>query len=386
MEDDKEVQVVLEITPRFIRAGIAGDPVPLVVCFSAGSDDQESPNWESSDSETSSRFIDHVTETPLTSEQIMFNDIESKDRQHLFFHSETVPERYGPLVKTLDHIFYRLMSLNTKSQRYRVILVETCLLPTPIKRQTTMLLFQNWHFPYIQWISEPLLCCIGAGVTTGIVVNIGWENITVTPIFEMYSISQLFQSSKRAGGWLHYRVLEYLLRNQKIPNSVNRTKLVDNLIQSFYVDPRDNYNDETPFTLKFANNGLEVANSVRHEFLDQMFFSDDGDVDELPIQTLMKNCILRSPLDCRSELLNNIIITGMYSHLPGLKSKLISKLQETCPNQSFRLIKSVGSWASASLYCSTTNVSSNDLKRDRFLNNEQKIQDSIIDHLETIDL
>jgi hypothetical protein len=70
----------------------------------------------------------------------------------------------------------------------RLVLVLPSVVPHPVLSTMLMLLFERWKFSTITLLPAPTMSIVAAGLRSGIVVDIGWEETIVTTVFEYREI------------------------------------------------------------------------------------------------------------------------------------------------------------------------------------------------------
>lgn len=70
----------------------------------------------------------------------------------------------------------------TDSKTRKVIVLENTLLPTFVKEALAKALFDNLRAPSISFTPSSVLALASSGRATGLVVDVGWLETTVTPV------------------------------------------------------------------------------------------------------------------------------------------------------------------------------------------------------------
>ena len=78
----------------------------------------------------------------------------------------------------------------------RLVLVVPSLLPHPVLSTILETLFQRWTYPSITLLPTPATALVSAGLRSGLVVDVGWEETVVTAIYEYREVR--VQRSTRA--------------------------------------------------------------------------------------------------------------------------------------------------------------------------------------------
>lgn len=174
-------------------------------------------------------------------------------------------------------------------------------------------------------IPSPIMHCLSSGTRTGLVINIDYCMATCTPIYDLRIMDHFLKSTSRAKKWLLSR----------------------------------------------------GSSEASEDGLHSIFISDDMEVpivdaDEKSINSLIKEVLRIVPIDTRSSIQSNLIISGI-----SISPTLIAAIEKDTEAQ---IIKCLGSWQGASLYSSIlyrSDIKDNMLRitRESFLERDQKIPD-----------
>lgn len=223
---------------------------------------------------------------------------------------------------------------------------------------------------------------MSAGSSSGLVIDLGWNQTTVTPIFDLRMMYKDIKVSCKAGRQLHEYVRDKLQEFESWAE-VDSFSMTEKLIcDTFYCRTKASLRTDAK---EFEFENIIIPNSIRYELLERfMFEPEDSDLDNENHQLVpMITTTLRNlPIDLRSELSTKIIITGGLSNMPGLKTRILEEVEQSLGHP-VEAIDSLGSWEGASLYCSTSLMSpsttgskkSDELFRDRYLNGESVVTD-----------
>ncbi|WWC65654.1 uncharacterized protein I303_108275 [Kwoniella dejecticola CBS 10117] len=294
------------------------------------------------------------------------------------------------VLKKLRETFVK--HLMTDSKARKVIVIENTFLPIGVKEHIARALFDNLQVPSVSFTPSSLLSLAACGRITGLVVDVGWLESTVTPVFHSRPLYNLARSTPIAGrrSHKHLRVLlqhhaNYIPapsslshpldrpRTQGIPSDLLTDELVQKILTEgcFVGDPhvpgqadelmevdqtqeegeaqesariaqewKDRYGDSSSakdmrFSIPFGGSGLGPATIIVpgwiRERAAEILFADD-DSEEPSIPRLILDCILKLPIDLRPTLISSMLIVGGTASLPGFIPRLrISLLQHLLP-------------------------------------------------------
>ncbi|KAK9378099.1 uncharacterized protein V2V93DRAFT_389169 [Kockiozyma suomiensis] len=308
-----EAPVILDIGCRGIRAGLAGGRTPI--CDVAVLNDRE-------------------TFWPLDrrrGDEQMTNDL---------------------LQATLTEIYYRYLLIDGRSRK--VVVLERPGLADWIKNSINFTLFNSLQSISVTFVLAPVCATIAAGTSSALVVDIGWHETTITPIYDYKPIIGGICSTTRAASELHSLVSDALFDSTGVRPSFS--EIEDFIARAVYL-PR-NPSPPSSIISAFAvslNGSLYYVPSrpTRSTPVRDCFFQSSTTGDDIEHQTL--HSLIISSLqklnnDARALLQHRIIFAGACSSIPGLKLSLMEEVQRAFPDA--RAIVSLGAWSGASLYLS----------------------------------
>ncbi|ADV22349.1 hypothetical protein I305_02804 [Cryptococcus gattii E566] len=99
------------------------------------------------------------------------------------------------------------------SKQRKVIIAENTFLPTYIKEHIAHALFDNLRVPSVAFTPSSLLALAACGRITGLVVDVGWLETTITPVYNSRPLFPLSRSTPLAGRRLHTRLRSLLFHH-----------------------------------------------------------------------------------------------------------------------------------------------------------------------------
>lgn len=214
--------------------------------------------------------------------------------------------------------------------------------------------------------THPLLHTVSAGLRSALVVDIGWEECTVTAVYEYRNVST--RRSIRAAKTLTRSVAHTLeehtgpagAREQicfETAQDITERMAWCRMSKSEGDQDEDNSNDNTPMQVPIKTiSGLStnlrlpfasLADPVERTFFDMETSVEQIDNHVLPLHVLIYTSLLAIPLDVRAICMSRIVITGGVSNIPGLKPRLLSEVA--------RLVEE-GAWDPVMNYGSAANL------------------------------
>ncbi|KAK5115242.1 hypothetical protein LTR62_001442 [Meristemomyces frigidus] len=255
-----------------------------------------------------------------------------------------VEDKLGRAVRSI-HADY--LQLDQKSRK--AVLAVPSLLPTPLLEVMLKVLFE--HFPSpptIVILTTPILACVAAGLRSGLVVEVGWEESVITAVGEYREVRQ--RRSVRAGKTLVKAMAESLSSfvNDSGEERMVGTKYAEEIVERMgWCQPKRVSNGDSSALIadtstkliplpRPTSKSLPVPLATLAQPAESTFFpststpekptSDHHDDNDIPLHHLTYSVLLHLPVDLRAACLERIIITGGVSKLPGVKQRLISEI------------------------------------------------------------
>ncbi|WVF68642.1 hypothetical protein IAT40_003412 [Kwoniella sp. CBS 6097] len=105
------------------------------------------------------------------------------------------------IVKKLRDTYVKHLLADSKARK--VIILENTFLPNYVKEHIARALFDNLQIPSISFTPSSLLALVACGRITGLVIDVGWLEATITPVFHSRPLYTLARSTPLAGRRLH---------------------------------------------------------------------------------------------------------------------------------------------------------------------------------------
>ncbi|GMM38990.1 hypothetical protein DASC09_063290 [Saccharomycopsis crataegensis] len=424
MDQESMVQqyypVILEIGSRLIKAGFAGDAAPIstlqtndpIMNFHiqkpSKTNGDQSLNMASISLNGASYALTAENHRSL-SESILDPSIQLNATIDNFYKSDLIHKRWlfhddfllfqtleplqgsnteRLLEKIVSHIYNS--DLLVDSKRCKVIIPVSIFLPDHIRRLIANVLLNYIHAQSLIFLPDSLLSILSAGTQNGLVVDLDWDMITISPVFDQKLLYKNIKTTTRGSGkQLHYAVLRQLLNNKQhvegidinnknevfhfIEDLIHEVVYCKNLNDSYGNGNGDN-DDNNVFSYK---NNIKIPNRLRFQALESEFFPQitpkEIDDDEIPLASLIIEVLDSLPIDIRPVLSKRIMFTGFLSDIPGLKSRIMHELR-SAGNAKYEAIISLGSWTGASLYCSTKLMASSSI-----IKNQELVRDTYLE-------
>lgn len=228
--------VVLEIGNRRVKAGFAGDAAPRCIVpaefgwqrvartpslyFGGGPRSSESSSKEETEESIYHNLwnlrdmADHE-ETLAASSTESTSSASTENLKDPWYKSRPLKRFETVLEVILVHIFS--MELLVDPRQQRVAIVENPMWPSTLRESIAKVCLKHLHVGSIVFLESPVLDLIAAGLRSGIVVDVGWEETTVYAVYDLRVLLMNTKTSTRGSKMLHKavgQVLEKLVQEQ----------------------------------------------------------------------------------------------------------------------------------------------------------------------------
>lgn len=249
--------------------------------------------------------------------------------------------------------------------------------PVPLLATALNTLFNRFHTPSVSLIASPVACAVSAGVRSGLVVDMGWEETTVTAVYEYREVQS--SRSVRAGKSLvdttHKLLASALTGQQTVSSEVGDGSTRIERMVSFEeceevatrmvwckharavlsqdrqpealatvteqdeteasVPPAESRSINTSIPLRSTTPPTtidmsydQLSTPAETTFFDSQQTPSFFDDNELPIPLLIYRSLLKLPLDVRGTCMARIIFTGGCSSVLGLRGRIFDEVNE----------------------------------------------------------
>ncbi|KIW02679.1 uncharacterized protein PV09_06116 [Verruconis gallopava] len=263
-----------------------------------------------------------------------------------------VEDRVEKLIREAEA---RFLLLDNRAKR--ISLTAPSSLPRPLLSILLRRLFEGLQAVSVTVFPCSVMSCVGAGVRSAIVLEIGWLESTATAVCEYREVRQL--RSIRAGRALAKDVRRLLRREARKQGASAKYKPhfeeVDDVLcraawcRASSKATEDEEQETTTITIPITskNAGISqvslplqaLAEPAETALFGSASQTRDLDDHDLPLSRLLYEVLRHLPIDIRSLCTMHIIVTGGISNIPGIKQRIISDLQDLVKTQSWDPIR-----------------------------------------------
>ncbi|KAI1084378.1 actin-like ATPase domain-containing protein [Whalleya microplaca] len=357
-EDDT---VVLELGSRRLRLGFAGDPAPKRIAHFGPEQQKRAGDFRAWDVGYQRDWRKRASGKPWGADHELWQlDVRGQD--------------LGLVADKLEHelreAFTKYLLIDSRPRRVSLVLPPTT--PLPLLSSVFDTIFHRFQAPSISLFSSPVMAAMAAGTRSGLIIDIGWHETTVTAVYEFREVHSW--RTIRAGRLLleeSYEFLRNAVQGRPPTARTDRTedKLEDDAIsfeeceefatrmiwckkaakeparetteglptlheqdESEPVAPGDDHSPMAvtlnscipPKTVEIPF--AELAEPCEATFFETRLAPSCFDDHELPLHLLVYQALLQLPLDVRAICMARIIFTGGCSNIIGLKGRIFDEV------------------------------------------------------------
>ncbi|MCJ1293380.1 hypothetical protein MMC34_004934 [Xylographa carneopallida] len=369
----EEEALVFEFGARHLRAGVAGESAPRgSLAFGP---------------EQSRRVGDYRQWLPGYEAQVRTKaTIARWGEEHELWRMDLREVDLGlvedKLERALREAYSRYLLLDSKTRR--LVLVLPSVIPQALISVLLTCLFTNFLIPSVTLLSAPILSIVAAGLRSGLVVDIGWQETIITAIYEYREVQQ--RRTTRAMKLLTLHMAQILQKISRQTQTKALTGRNDNtasdndiLVDFQHVEevtarlvwcqtspqnlehsrkslgkqvstlqlPKEDYNErdkllrnnlnETPISIPLLSSSSKpspVPFTTFSKPVESALFAHDTSLHDLddheqPLPHLLYQALLALSPDVRGLCMSRIVFTGGGSHIPSLKARLLDELAST---------------------------------------------------------
>ncbi|KAK6354915.1 hypothetical protein TWF696_004045 [Orbilia brochopaga] len=181
--------LIFELGTRFFRAGFANEAAPRckigITPEMYGRVGLKGRGGTRANRRTGEAAGPRIRNTGSEEWELWMNDLRLKDLGVV----EDLMER------VLREAYNKHLLIESKSKR--LIIIMPPLVPVALQNTLSQLLFLHFQPPTITYLSSPVLSCISAGLRSALIVDIGWQETTITPIYELRPLTSFIKISSR---------------------------------------------------------------------------------------------------------------------------------------------------------------------------------------------
>lgn len=259
------------------------------------------------------------------------------------------------LLKAFTSLFYDYLLISPNT--HRAVVVDHWLWSVDVKRTITHLLLAELQVASVLFIPSAVCSAIGARRTDALVVDIGWFETFVCPV---YDFRHLVSCTKVTKGIVPDIGAEKRTRGNEAPFPLHQA-----------IDEDSSIGQVTKFKT-YMHEASSQSNDLE-ELIEEKEYPDDN---ERSIPTIIDIVLTRLDITCRQSCQSSIIITGSFGSIPNLSQRILQRVRSKWNDAALTI--STSAWTGASVHASSINWPltgrlKGELTLDRYLGSENKI-------------
>lgn len=272
-----------------------------------------------------------------------------------YMHEGTVKD-FDAATDAWNHIFQD--QLRIQAGDHPLMIVEPAWNAAAQREKTLEIAFEKLNVPASYLLKGGVAAAFASGKSTALVVDIGHGVTSVTPVYDGLVLKRGMQKQLFAGAALNEEVDKafndrqidipphFSVKRKGAPETgkdavlslpeglttsflaAERTRVVEEFKESALQIYETTYDEATaaqrpPRTFEFPTGRQEVFKAERFGIPEALFTTTESRVS---LQEMIKNAISSTEVDLRPLLLQNIIITGGSSLIPGFEARLQAEI------------------------------------------------------------
>ncbi|KAJ8390840.1 hypothetical protein AAFF_G00099720 [Aldrovandia affinis] len=279
-------------------------------------------------------------------------------------HNINTEELYSNLKDFIHMLYFRHLLVNPRDRR--VVIVESVLCPSLFRETLTKVFFKHFEVPSVLFAPSHLMAVLTLGVNSALVVDCGYTETLVLPVYEGTPILSAWEALPVAGKAIH-KELEGMLAEQctvdtesnagqslpavvgSIPEEVVedikvRTCFVSDLQRGLKIqEAKFNLDGTTerpapPPDVDYPLDGekiVHIKGSIRDSVMELLFEQDN---EEKSVATLVLDALVKCPIDTRKALSENLLVVGGTAMLPGFTHRLLAEIRHLVETPRYRQV------------------------------------------------
>ncbi|KAJ1338268.1 actin-related protein 10 [Microdochium nivale] len=379
--------VVIELGARNLRVGWAGDPAPKKKVYFTPKHQRRAGDFSAYDPKHGNQWRSRASGRDWAAGHELWQ---------LDVRGQSLALVRDKLERELRDTMTRYLLTDSKQRRMSLVLPPT--LPIPLLGCVLDTIFERFQAPTVSLLSAPVMAALAAGTRSALVIDIGWHETTVTAVYE-YREVQTTRSDRAGKMLIHevYRFLSKILRDQfgdsathgdhdnydvvsfeECEDFARRALWCRRDTRDLFHDAdaasRDEFHDAEdglaavqeedeqrsvadagddtrPITVSLRSTQpprtlqipfFELAEPCESTFFETELSPSSFDDNELPIQRLVYQSLLRLPLDVRAACMSRIIFAGGCANIIGLRGRIFDDVAALAQEHSWDPVRGKG--------------------------------------------
>ncbi|TGJ86054.1 hypothetical protein E0Z10_g2728 [Xylaria hypoxylon] len=334
-----EDPIVIEIGSRKLRLGFAGDVAPKKIVAFSPDQLRRTGDFRVWEPDFASQWRGRASGKPWGADHELWKlDIRHQDLALIG----------DKLERELRDAFFKYLLVDSRPRKVALVLPPT--IPIPLLSSTLDTIFHHFHAPAISLLSSPVMTAFAAGTRSGLIIDLGWHETTVTAVYEY---REWFKDAHARAEHKEDRLRDEALSFEECEEVATRMLWCKKSARQPYRRPAEEglptvheheeeveeeippTEDHSPMVITLNSCKppktveipfLRLAEPCETTFFDTRLSPSCFDDNELPVHLLAYRALLQLPLDVRAICMSRIIFTGGCSHILGLKGRIFDEV------------------------------------------------------------
>ena len=244
---------------------------------------------------------------------------------------------WNAFYEVLNHIFYNVLRLDMRL--YPVIYSEPILNPPNLREHLARVFFETYQMPAIVIFPSAVMALVNAGLSTGLVVEIGEGMAFIVPIQEGEVLNYAVNRLTLGGVDVNENLKNYLMQEGVSLNYSAQKEILRDIKEKLcYVaedvntESANSYkmNIRRPYTLPDGS-VVQVGNS-RFMAPEILFTPGMLGYNTMSITQAIIDSVSKVPPEVKRAMLGNIVLSGGSTKFPGFERRLEKELDQWIPS------------------------------------------------------
>ncbi|XP_034476396.1 actin-related protein 10 [Drosophila innubila] len=296
-----------------------------------------------------------------------------------------IDKLYDQIVDFLQIIFFKHLLVSPKERKF--VIVENIFGQTVVRETLARALFIHFDVSSVLFVPTHLTALSTLAVPTGVVIDIGYTETTVLPVFSGIQIMSAFKDHNCGSRAIHAEIKRQLIESGIKDSLLTEQVLEDIKIRCCFVNKFEKGEQPSPPDVEYAicdDDAVILVPGTLRESVYELLFERSNERDSLP--HLILQAILDCSRDVRRPLVESIFLIGGGSMVLGLMPRLQAELQQLLSHDDyykhrfhgdlqFKFYNSIGkqnftAWLGAALCGATDLIQSRSLSKEAYLRHE----------------
>ena len=318
MCDDEVQTIVIDNGSGTCKAGFAGDDAPSAVFPS---------------------IVGHPRHASFGNDSYVGNESQSK-RSILRLDypiKRGIVTNWDDMELIWQSIFHNELKIATED--YPVLLSEAPLNPKANREKMTQIMFETFKFPVMYIAIQAVLSLYASGRKNGVALDSGFGATHSVPIYEGHAIPHAVQSLDLAGIDLTDFMMKILTERGYSFTTIAEREIVNDIKEKLAYVTLD-FENITPtpsppvieksYTL--PDGQVITVGNERFRCTEALFQPSFLSMDSAGIHEITYNSIMKSDVDIRKLLYENIVLSGGSTMFPGIAERMNTELIALAPS------------------------------------------------------